>query len=101
MEKTRFAIISDLFKLSRCISDSLKLAESLIIGTSDSPAKQNDIRKGIKREMKTVPVLLERLREYIAEHDDKELARQFVRLHGEAKRLCDLCSADQTELGKD
>ena len=61
MEKTRFAIISDLFKLSRCISDSLKLAESLIIGTSDSPAKQNDIRKGIKREMKTVPVLLERL----------------------------------------
>ena len=101
MEKTRFAIISDLFKLSRCISDSLKLAESLIIGTSDSPAKQNDIRKGIKREMKTVPVLLERLREYIAEHDDKELARQFVRLHGEAKRLCDLCSADQTELGKE
>ena len=44
MEKTRFAIISDLFKLSRCISDSLKLAESLIIGTSDSPAKQNSQR---------------------------------------------------------
>ena len=41
------------------------------------------------------------VREYIAEHDDKELAHQFVRLHGDAKRLNDLCSAYLQDLGKE
>ena len=51
--------------------------------------------------MKTVPALLNEVREYIAEHDDKELAHQFVRLHGDAKRLHDLCSAYLQDLGKE
>ena len=41
------------------------------------------------------------MREYIAEHDDKELAHQFVRLHWDAKRLHDLCSAYLQDLGKE
>lgn len=51
--------------------------------------------------MKTVPALLNEVREYIAEHDDKELAHQFVRLHGDAKRLHGLCSAYLQDLGKE
>ncbi|MFQ8805799.1 MAG: hypothetical protein ACLR8Y_12790 [Alistipes indistinctus] len=32
------------------------------------------------------------IREYIAEHEDKELARKFIGLHDDTKRLHDLCS---------
>ena len=63
MEKTRFAIISALFRLSKIIGRSLKLAENL--------------------------------------SDGKILAHQFVRLHGDAKRLHDLCSAYLQDLGKE
>ena len=101
MEKTRFAIISALFRLSKIIVRSLKLAESLASGKVEDEAGNKDICKNIRREMKTVPALLNEVREYIAEHDDKELAHQFVRLHGDAKRLHDLCSAYLQDLGKE
>ena len=101
MEKTRFAIISALFRLSKIIGRSLKLAESLASGKVEDEAGNKDICKSIRREMKTVPALLNEVREYIAEHDDKELAHQFVRLHKDAKRLHDQCSAHQLELGKE
>ena len=101
MEKTRFAIISALFRLSKIIGRSLKLAESLASGKVEDEAGNKDICKNIRREMKTVPALLNEVREYIAKHDDKELAHQFVRLHGDAKRLHDLCSAYLQDLGKE
>lgn len=101
MEKTRFAIISALFRLSKIIGRSLKLAENLASGRVEDVAGNKDICKNIRREMKTVPALLNDVREYIAEHDDKELAHQFVRLHGDAKRLHDLCSAYLQDLGKE
>ena len=101
MEKKRFAIISALFRLSKIIGRSLKLAESLASGKVEDEAGNKDICKSIRREMKTVPALLNEVREYIAEHDDKELAHQFVRLHGDAKRLHDLCSAYLQDLGKE
>ena len=101
MEKKRFAIISALFRLSMIIGRSLKLAESLASGRVEDEAGNKDICKNIRREMKTVPALLNEVREYIAEHDDKELAHQFVRLHGDAKRLHDLCSAYLQDLGKE
>ena len=101
MEKTRFAIISALFRLSKIIGRNLKLAESLASGKVEDEAGNKDICKNIRREMKTVPTLLNEVREYIAEHDDKELAHQFVRLHGDAKRLHDLCSAYLQGLGKE
>ncbi len=101
MEKTRFAIISALFRLSKIIGRSLKLAESLASGRVEDVAGNKDICKNIRREMKIVPALLNEVREYIAEHDDKELAHQFVRLHGDAKRLHGLCSAYLQDLGKE
>ena len=101
MEKTRFAIISALFRLSKIIGRSLKLAESLASGKVEDEAGNKDICKNIRREMKTVPALLNEVWEYIAEHDDKELAHQFVRLHGDAKRLHGLCSAYLQDLGKE
>ena len=101
MEKKRFAIISDLYKLSGIIGSSLKLAESLANGKVEDEAGHKDTCKAIRREMKTVPVLLNGVREYIAEHNDKELAQQFVRLHGDAKRLYGLCSAYNQDLGKE
>ena len=101
MEKTRFAIISALFRLSKIIGRSLKMAESLASGKVEDEAGNKDICKNIRREMKTVPALLNEVREYIAEHDDKELAHQFVRLHGDAKRLHGLCSAYLQDLGKE
>lgn len=101
MEKTRFAIISALFRLSKIIGRSLKLAESLVSGKVEDEAGNKDICKNIRREMKIVSALLNEVREYIAEHDDKELAHQFVRLHGDAKRLHDLCSAYLQDLGKE
>ena len=101
MEKTRFAIISALFRLSKIIGRSLKLAESLASGKVEDEAGNKDICKNIRREMKIVPALLNEVREYIAEHDDKELAHQLVRLHGDAKRLHELCSAYLQDLGKE
>ena len=101
MEKKRFAIISARFRLSKIIGRSLKLAESLASGKVEDETGNKDICKNIRREMKTVPALLNEVREYIAEHDDKELAHQFVRLHGDAKRLHGLCSAYLQDLGKE
>lgn len=93
MEKSRFDAISDLFRLSNIISDSLKLAESLAGRASDSDgADCKDICRNIKYDLKTMPFLLDGIREYIAEHEDKELARKFVGLHDDTKRLHDLCS---------
>ena len=63
MEKTRFAIISDLFRLSGIIGGSLKLAESLASGKGEDEAGNKDICKNIRREMKTVPALLSGVRE--------------------------------------
>lgn len=79
MEKTRFAIISDLFKLSKIIGRSLKLAESLASGKVEDEAGHKDISKNIRREMKPVPLLLSGVREYIAEHDDKDFIRAVMR----------------------
>lgn len=98
MEKTRFAIISDLFRLSRCITDCLKSADSLVRGKAGDEAGRMEAYREIRRGMKPVPLYLSDIRNYIAEHDDKELARQFVALHEDAKRLHGLCSALQPEL---
>ena len=93
MEKSRFDAISDLFRLSNIISDSLKLAESLAGRASDSDgADCKDICRNIKYDLKTMPFLLDGIREYIAEHEDKELARKFVGLHDDTKRLHGICS---------
>ena len=93
MEKSRFDAISDLFRLSNIISDSLKFAESLADTASDSDGTGcKDICRNIKYDLKTMPFLLDGIREYIAEHEDKELARKFVGLHDDTKRLHDLCS---------
>ncbi|CUQ02126.1 Uncharacterised protein [Bacteroides uniformis] len=89
MEKSRFDIISDLFKLSHMISDNLKLVESL--ADNGSEAKM-EICRNIKYNLKTMPILLDSIRKYIAEHEDKELARKFVGLYADTKRLHDLCS---------
>lgn len=97
MEKTRFAIICDLHRLSNSIKSSLKLAESLMDGTE----QRKETCRSIKREMKFVPVLLNNIREYIAARNDKELARQFVGLHEDTKRLYGICSAHSHELHKE
>ena len=89
MEKSRFDIINDLFKLSHMVSDSLKLMESL--ADKDS-GNQMEICRNIKYSLKTMPFLLDGIREYIAEHEDKELARKFVGLYSDTKRLHNLCS---------
>ena len=93
MEKSRFDAISDLFRLSNIISDSLKLAESLADTTSGSDGTDcKYICRNIKYDLKTMPFLLDGIREYIAEHEDKELARKFVGLHDDTKRLHGICS---------
>ena len=93
MKKSRFDAISDLFRLSNIISDSLKLAESLADTASGSDGTDcKYICRNIKYDLKTMPFLLDSIREYIAEHEDKELARKFVGLHDDTKRLHDLCS---------
>lgn len=100
MEKSRFDAISDLFRLSNIINDSLKLAESLADTASGSDGTDcKYICRNIKYDLKTMPFLLDGIREYIAEHEDKELARKFVGLHDDTKRLHDLCSK-YTELDK-
>ena len=89
MEKSRFDIISDLFKLSHMISDNLKLVESLADNGCET---KMEICRNIKYNLKTMPILLDSIRKYIAEHEDKELARKFVGLYADTKRLHDLCS---------
>lgn len=96
MEKSRFDIISDLFKLSHMVSDSLKRMESLADNGSDN---KMEICRNIKYSLKTMPFLLDSIREYIAEHEDKELARKFVGLYSDTKQLHDLCSK-HTDLNK-
>lgn len=93
MEKSRFDIISDLFKLSNVISESLKLAESLAgksYGSDETDCKY--ICRNIIYSLKFLPFLLAGIREYITEHEDKELARKFVGLHDDTKRLHGICS---------
>lgn len=96
MEKSRFDIISDLFKLSHMISDNLKLVESLADNGSET---KMEICRNIKYNLKTMPILLDSIRKYIAEHEDKELARKFVGLYADTKRLHELCSK-HTDLNK-
>ena len=93
MEKSRFDIISDLFKLSNVISESLKLAESLASKSSCSGETDcKDICRHIRYSLKPLPFLLGGIREYVTEHEDKELARKFVELHDNTKRLHGICS---------
>lgn len=93
MEKSRFDIISDLFKLSNVISESLKLAESLVGKSSCSGETDcKDICRNIRYSLKPLPFLLGGIREYVTEHEDKELARKFVGLHDDTKRLHGICS---------
>lgn len=100
MEKSRFDIISDLFKLSNAISDNLKLAESLADRTSaDDETDYKGSCRNIKYGLKPLPLLLDGIRKYIAGHEDKELARKFAGLHDDTKRLHELCSR-HTDLGK-
>ena len=93
MEKSRFDIISDLFKLSNVISESLKLAESLAGKSSCSGETDcKDICRNIRYSLKPLPFLLGGIREYVTEHEDKELARKLVGLHDDTKRLHGICS---------
>ena len=93
MEKSRFDIISDLFKLSNVISESLKLAESLASKSSCSGETDcKDICRNVRYSLKPLPFLLAGIREYVTEHEDKELARKFVGLHDDTKRLHGICS---------
>lgn len=93
MEKSRFDIISDLFKLSNVISESLKLAESLAGKSSGSGETDcKEICRNIRYSLKPLPFLLAGIREYITEHEDKELARKFVELHDDTKMLHGICS---------
>ena len=73
MEKSRFDIISDLFKLSNVISGSLKLAESLAGKSSGSGETDcKDICRNVRYSLKPLPFLLAGIREYVTEHEDKE-----------------------------
>lgn len=93
MEKSRFDIISDLFKLSNVISESLKLAESLASKSSCSGETDcKDICRHIRYSLKPLPFLLGGIREYVTEHEDKELTRKFVGLHDDTKGLHGICS---------
>lgn len=74
MKKSRFDIISDLFKLSNVISGSLKLAESLADKSSGSDETDcKDICRNIRYNLKPLSFLLAGIREYVTEHEDKEL----------------------------
>lgn len=93
MEKSRFNAVNDLFKLSNVISESLKLAESLADKSSGSDETDcKDICRNVRHSLKPLPFLLAGIREYVTEHEDKELARKFVELHDDTKRLHDICS---------
>lgn len=63
MEKSRFDIISDLFKLSNVISESLKLAESLAGKSSGSGETDcKDICRNVRYSLKPLPFLLAGIR---------------------------------------
>ena len=98
MEKTRFAIISDLLQLSHGIRASLKVADGLACGGNKDETVHKDAYREIKRNLKAVPLCLPGIRDYIAEHDDRDLARQFVALQDDTKRLHDFCVALHPEL---
>ena len=98
MEKTRFAIISDLLQLSHGIRASLKVADSLIHHEGKDEAVRREVYRAIKRNLKAVPFYLSGIRDYIAEHDDRDLARQFAALRNDTKRLHDLCTTFHPEL---
>lgn len=98
MEKTRFAIISDLFQLSHGIRASLKVAYRLIHNDGKDEAARREAYREIKRNLKAVPLYLSGIRDYIAEHDDKDLARQFAALRDDTKRLHDFCVALHPQL---
>lgn len=98
MEKTRFTIISDLFQFSHGIRASLKVADSLIHNDGKDEAVRREAYREIKRNLKAVPLYLSGIRDYIAENDDKDLARQFAALRDDTKRLHDLCSTFHPEL---
>ena len=98
MEKTRFAIISDLLQLSHGIRASLKVADGLASdGNKDEDVRKQAYRE-IKRNLKAVPLCLSDIRDYIAEHNDRDLARQFVALQDDTKRLHDFCVPLHPEL---
>ena len=93
MEKSRFNAVNDLFKLSNVISESLKLVESLADKSSGSDETDcKDICRNVRYSLKPLPFLLAGIREYVTEHEDKELARKFVGLHDDTKRLHGICS---------
>lgn len=93
MEKSRFDIISDLFKLSNVISESLKFAEPLYDKSSGSDETDcKDICRNVRYSLKPLSFLLAGIREYVTEHEDKDLARKFVGLHDDTKRLHGICS---------
>ncbi|MFZ6729502.1 hypothetical protein ACF3NQ_09155 [Alistipes dispar] len=93
MEKSRFNAVNDLFKLSNVISESLKLAESLADKSSGSGETDcKDICRNVRYSLKPLPFLLAGIREYVTEHEDKELARKFVELHDGTKKLHGICS---------
>lgn len=98
MEKTRFAIISDLLQLSHGIRASLKVADGLAYDGSKDESVRKETYREIKRNLKVVPLYLSGIRDYIAEHDDRDLARQFVALQDDTKRLHDFCVALHPEL---
>ena len=98
MEKTRFATISDLLQLSHGIRASLKIADGLACDGNKDEAVRKEAYREIKRNLKTVPLCLSGIRDYIAEHDDRDLARQFAALREDTKRLHDFCSAFHPEL---
>ena len=98
MEKTRFAIISDLLQLSHGIRASLKVADGLACDGNKDEAVRKQAYRGIKRNLKAVPLRLPGIRDYIAEHDDRDLARQFAALQDDTKRLHDFCVALHPEL---
>ena len=98
MEKTRFAVISDLLQLSHGIRASLEVADGLACDGNKDEAVRKQAYREIKRNLKAVPFCLSGIRDYIAEHDDRDLARQFVALQDDAKRLHDFCVALHPEL---
>lgn len=64
MEKSRFDIISNLFKLSNVISESLKLAESLAGKSSGSGETDcKDICRNVRYSLKPLPFLLAGIRD--------------------------------------
>lgn len=79
--------------MSNVISENLKLAESLAGKSSGSDETDcKDICRNIRYSLKPLPFLLAGIREYVTEHEDKELARKFVELHDDTERLHGICS---------